>query len=104
MVDYAGCQGGSDGTPPFAASRTRPTSAGRLVAWLGRAIHMLMLWNKRSKQRSELIELPPHLLFDIGLTRAAVEEEARKRPWQGASLRESLQHKRQGELDAQDQR
>jgi uncharacterized protein YjiS (DUF1127 family) len=74
------------------------------VIWLRRAIDALKRWNERSKQRSELIELPPHLLFDIGLTRAAVEEEARKRPWHGSSLRQRPQHEPKGEPDAQDQR
>ena len=58
----------------------------RLLARLRQFSREQHLWRARLRQRAELIELPPHLLFDIGLTRADAEEEARKLPWQGPSL------------------
>jgi len=59
----------------------------RLFARLRQFSGEQRLWRARLRQRAELIELPPHLLFDIGLTRADAEEEARKLPWQWPSLR-----------------
>jgi uncharacterized protein YjiS (DUF1127 family) len=67
------------GSPPAALRRL----LSRLRQWAREG----RLWRARQSQRAELIELPPHLLFDIGLTRADVEQEARKRPWQQPSLR-----------------
>jgi uncharacterized protein YjiS (DUF1127 family) len=64
---------------PFAALR-------RSLARLRQLAGAVRLWRARQRERSELIELPPHLLFDIGLTRPDVEQEARKFPWERPSL------------------
>jgi uncharacterized protein YjiS (DUF1127 family) len=64
---------------PFATLR-------RSLARLRRLAGAVRLWRARQRQRNELVELPPHLLFDIGLTRADVEQEARRLPWQQPSL------------------
>ncbi len=76
ITDYAGLGAG----PSVRTIR-------RLRLLLERARRTLRLWRSRARQRHELIELPPHLLFDVGLTRADVEAEARKPFWQGPSLR-----------------
>lgn len=39
-------------------------------------------WQDRSRQRHTLSQLDARLLRDIGLTRADVDAECRKRPWQ----------------------
>jgi uncharacterized protein YjiS (DUF1127 family) len=76
MLDYTGHQNAQDCASTATSFR----------AWLGQAFGALKSWDERTRHRSELIELPPHLLFDIGLTWADVEEEARKLPWQRPSL------------------
>ena len=42
----------------------------------------LRLWDERSRQRSQLAELPDHRLRDIGVTYAKAQAEAAKRFWQ----------------------
>jgi uncharacterized protein YjiS (DUF1127 family) len=79
MAELAYHQDPDMGTP-FAALR-------RLLARLQHRAREVRLWRARQRQRAELIELPPHLLFDIGLTRADAEQEARKLPWQRPKLR-----------------
>jgi uncharacterized protein YjiS (DUF1127 family) len=55
-----------------------PASPGRLVALLS----CLSVWLERYRQRRHLSSLSPHMLKDIGLSRADVEFEYRKHPWQ----------------------
>ncbi len=57
-----------------------------LLSRLRHLVHDTVHWRARTRQRYELVELPPHLLFDIGLTRGDVEAEARKLPWERPSL------------------
>lgn len=46
-----------------------------------RAVATLLRWHERSRQRAMLARLDEHLLRDIGLSRADVEEELRKPFW-----------------------
>lgn len=46
-----------------------------------RAVDTVGRWNERSRQRRHLLELPDHLLRDIGVTRAEVEAETAKPFW-----------------------
>ncbi|HYE52583.1 MAG TPA: DUF1127 domain-containing protein [Azospirillaceae bacterium] len=43
---------------------------------------LLSLWVERLWQRRGLAEMDDHMLRDIGLTRAQVEAETAKLPWQ----------------------
>ncbi|MCG8690114.1 MAG: DUF1127 domain-containing protein [Minwuiales bacterium] len=43
---------------------------------------VLFEWQRRSSDRNHLQTLDDHLLADIGLTRADVDSESRKRFWQ----------------------
>ncbi len=38
-------------------------------------------WSQRSRTRHHLKDLPPHVLRDVGLTRAQAEAESMKRFW-----------------------
>jgi uncharacterized protein YjiS (DUF1127 family) len=82
-----------------------PAALRRLFGRLQQRAREVRLWRARLRQRFELIELPPHLLFDIGLTRADVEEEARKLPWQQPALCAHIRVQPSSEErpDAQDQ-
>ncbi|MBX6369133.1 MAG: DUF1127 domain-containing protein [Rhodospirillales bacterium] len=59
----------------------------RFVPWQSfrdlplRAVATLLRWHERSRQRAMLARLDEHLLRDIGLSRAEVEEELRKPFW-----------------------
>ena len=79
MTDLTDCAGRAT-APSFGAKS-------HFSLMLGHVAGVLRLWQSRARQRTELVELPPHLLFDIGLTCADVEEEARKLPWERPSLR-----------------
>lgn len=50
---------------------------------LAETIDTVLLWLERSRQRRRLGRLSNHMLKDIGLTRADIEFEMIKRPWQG---------------------
>ena len=43
---------------------------------------LLLLWMQRARQRRSLDSLSDHVLKDVGLSRADVAGEARKRFWQ----------------------
>ncbi|WP_374380527.1 DUF1127 domain-containing protein [Dongia sp.] len=47
-----------------------------------RGFDALLSWIERGRQRRHLTGLSSHLLKDIGLSRADIEFEVRKRPWQ----------------------
>lgn len=47
-----------------------------------RGFDALLAWIERGRQRRHLGGLNAHLLKDIGLSRADIEWEMRKRPWQ----------------------
>lgn len=57
-----------------------PNQAGA-VSWLRRARATVRLWQKRSRDRQELLTLDDHVLRDIGLTPHDVALEARKPFW-----------------------
>jgi uncharacterized protein YjiS (DUF1127 family) len=44
-------------------------------------LHVAEAWRERSKQRRELATLSDAILKDLGLSRAGVEAECRKRFW-----------------------
>ncbi len=46
-----------------------------------RGIDHLLLWLERARQRRVLEGSSDHMLKDMGLSRADVEAEIRKRPW-----------------------
>lgn len=74
----------SSGRPNGAGTATcRARSTAR---WLGEAlvgaVDTLLLWQERGRQRRQLAMLSDDLLKDIGVTRADVHVECRKRPWQ----------------------
>lgn len=57
-----------------------PNQAGA-ASWLRRARATVRLWQKRSRDRQELLTLDDHVLRDIGLTPHDVALEARKPFW-----------------------
>lgn len=52
------------------------------VGPLRRIARTMVLWHERSRQRRRLLDLDDHLLRDLGLTRAEVEDEWQKPFWQ----------------------
>ncbi len=48
-----------------------------------RVTNVLLLWLQRARQRRSLDSLSPHLLKDVGLSRADADGEIRKAFWQG---------------------
>ena len=56
--------------------------AGAHGPWLVTALDQVLVWIERSKQRSDLAGLEPHALHDLGLSRADLDAECRKRFWQ----------------------
>lgn len=57
-------------------------SQGSLATTLARFAGRFGDWQDRARQRRHLAELDDRLLRDIGLSRADVEAERRKLPWQ----------------------
>lgn len=55
------------------------SQAGGLLARIAQTI---ALWHGRSSQRRHVVHLNDHLLRDIGLTRADIDAERKKRFWQ----------------------
>jgi uncharacterized protein YjiS (DUF1127 family) len=51
------------------------------VSWTVRIIDTLLLWLERHRQRRALDGLNDHVLKDIGLSRADVHGEVRRRFW-----------------------
>jgi uncharacterized protein YjiS (DUF1127 family) len=58
-------------------TRRRPWVADRV----GRAVHLVLTWHERARQRRRLRALDDYMLRDIGLSRADVEGEADKPFW-----------------------
>jgi uncharacterized protein YjiS (DUF1127 family) len=46
------------------------------------ALDLILLWIDRTKQRAQLAELERASLNDLGLSRADVDRESRKRFWE----------------------
>jgi uncharacterized protein YjiS (DUF1127 family) len=70
--------------PHHGAAATLP-SLGLLirlaVGAVTRAAETLSTWRERSRQRSALMELSDYMLCDIGISRAAAIDEAKKPFW-----------------------
>ncbi len=56
-------------------------ASGRRIASFGDIVALVACWAERGAQRRRLRELDDHLLRDMGLTRADVEQEASKPFW-----------------------
>ena len=77
-----------DTITPTAANNAR-TSFGRALRAVGlgllvmpaQTLVLIEYWAVRVNQRRRLIDLPDHLLKDIGITRADAEREAGKPFW-----------------------
>ena len=50
--------------------------------WVQRLADRLLIWLQRSRERRQLRALSDSMLKDMGLSRADVEQEARRRFWQ----------------------
>ena len=70
-------------TLPTPSPQTHSTSS-RVVRFVpvDRLLSTLSIWRARARQRQALSMLSDYHLGDIGLTRADVDEEVRKRFWQ----------------------
>lgn len=55
---------------------------GERARWLVSALDAILDWIERSKQRAELASLEPHMLHDLGLSRADLDAECAKHFWQ----------------------
>lgn len=47
-----------------------------------KAIHTVVRWRQRAKERKQLAKLPPYILKDIGLTEADRYREMHKHFWE----------------------
>jgi uncharacterized protein YjiS (DUF1127 family) len=56
-------------------------SAAALLTWLFLLFELLAEWQERARRRRHLRALDDRLLRDLGLSRADVELESRKRFW-----------------------
>lgn len=61
--------------------RPAPSIPARIAGAGASLLGLVSLWQTRASQRRRLSELPDHLLQDIGITRADVEQEAAKPFW-----------------------
>jgi len=61
----------------FASAR----ASGRHVGSLDDIVAMVVRWSERGAQRRRLRQLDDHLLHDMGLSRADVEQEVSKPFW-----------------------
>lgn len=52
------------------------------AAWLVTAFDRMLTWIKRAQQRAQLASIEPHVLHDLGLSRADLDAECRKHFWQ----------------------
>jgi uncharacterized protein YjiS (DUF1127 family) len=50
--------------------------------WLVAALDQVLAWMERSKQRAQLAGIEPHMLHDLGLSRADLDAECRKHFWE----------------------
>lgn len=48
---------------------------------LARTLDKVIFWHERARQRRTLLQLEDHLIADMGLDRAEVQQEARKPFW-----------------------
>jgi uncharacterized protein YjiS (DUF1127 family) len=69
---------------PPTASRVapRPRATRMLFRWPVALVDRIFLWLERNRQRRQLHSLSNHMLKDLGLSRADVEHESAKHPWQ----------------------
>lgn len=62
--------------------RSAAQRAWGVVAMIGAVLEQMLVAHERWRQRQALLALDDHLLKDIGVSRADVEREATKRPWE----------------------
>lgn len=65
-------------TAPTALQPKGGERARRLVS----ALDAILDWIERSKQRAALASIEPHMLYDLGLSRADLDAECAKHFWQ----------------------
>ncbi|MBK8159712.1 MAG: DUF1127 domain-containing protein [Rhodospirillaceae bacterium] len=69
--------------PPITSGvAPRPRGTRLFLRWSVALLDRILLWLERNRQRRHLRSLSNHMLKDLGLSRADVEQELRKRPWQ----------------------
>ena len=52
-----------------------------LTAWIAHSVRVALLWQHRHRTRTQLKQLPPHLLRDVGLTEDDARIERTKPFW-----------------------
>ncbi|PWR21955.1 DUF1127 domain-containing protein [Zavarzinia compransoris] len=64
-------------------AQTSGQTAARATVWMlaARAFGVLLDWQRRAMERNHLRGLDDHMLRDIGLSRADIEQEAAKPFW-----------------------
>ena len=65
----------------IARAEMQPTG-GERARWLVAALDQILVWIERSKQRAQFASIEPHMLHDLGLSRADLDTECRKHFWQ----------------------
>lgn len=48
---------------------------------IARVLDQLAVWHERARRRRELVDMPDHLLKDMGVSREEVDSEIRKPFW-----------------------
>lgn len=63
------------------SGQPRPVLRASMIAWIGRAVSIVSVWNLRARQRRELRELDDAILRDVGISRAEANFRADKPFW-----------------------
>ena len=78
-VDLTSCEPG--GTTALPAHGMRSPQTWLAVVNVSRLVEMMQEWRDRSRQRRHLASMDHHMLRDIGLSLADVEQETHKPFW-----------------------
>ena len=73
-----------NGPMDFTVTKPRPSLAGVIKALWNlplRFVELLLTWQERATMRHRLMQLEDYRLADVGISRAAALEEARKPFW-----------------------